>query len=118
MKKTLLHYMSKGSWIVLAIILCWGFASLPIMSWHFLRGNVWHKGDALVSADPTKVEVDFLGLKVDDFISKAVGGSIGLLAISFVYLAVRFERLKRRLEVLESRVTPEVMHPGDAIAGP
>jgi len=71
-----------------------------------------------MSADPTEVQVDFLGLRVNDLIRQVAGSALGLLAISFVHLSVRIERLKRRLEVLENRVPPEVMPPGDAIASP
>jgi hypothetical protein len=112
--ETLLRYMSKGSWIVLAVILLWALAFLPIMSWQFLKENIWYKHGDLLGADQTKVQVDFLGWRVNDLIRQVAGSAIGLLAISFIHLSVRFERLKRRLEELERGIAPGGMLPASA----
>jgi hypothetical protein len=91
--------MTKGSWIVVGI-----FGLLCLSSWlseiTFLDKNVWRNGE-LRNADAVTREVDFLAMRVQQYVSSLHGFTFFCLLTVLLYFAVRVRHLERRVEGLE-----------------
>ena len=95
------RFMSKGSWAVVGVILLCG-AIVSVHSHQFQKGNVWQE-DRMEDATPRELEMDMQEIHVADFVTRATGAAFSALLIAFVYIAVRLERIKRRIQEAEKR---------------
>lgn len=97
------HAMTKGLWIVagifgLFLMSCW------LADSRFLHDNVW-RNDKLAKADELTQQVDFLALRVEEFVSQLVAGTLYCLVTVLIYFAVRVRRLEKRIDALEHRLS-------------
>ena len=102
--------LPKGTGVIVGALFLSGLMFWAMKS-QFLHGNVWHE-DRIMEADAVERKVDFLGLRVADFVEQSISAVTTCLFIIIVYLCVRMGRIDRRLAELEGRAGDRQIDPG------
>ncbi len=92
---------SRGSWIIISVIVIYSLL-FWWSSYEFMKGNVWRNGQ-MQNASELRRQVDFLQLRIKDFVEQTDRSILSFAVLSLVYVFVRLGRLEARLRKLESK---------------
>lgn len=96
-----LPYMSKGSWIIVGVIVACAFL-IQLYAYHFRPADLF-EGQELGKVNEATLRTNMLAFNVSLFVVKCMGAAFGALLIAFIYTAVRLRRLEDRIAHMEQQ---------------